>query len=175
MSTNVTGAVHAAPFHSSVMTVEPQWIDYNGHLNMAYYHVLFDRCVDEAFLTFGLGPDYARRTHCSFFTAEAHVCYLRELREGAAVRATFQILDADAKRVHAIQTLHHAEEDWLSATSETMTLHVDMAAQRVVPWPDDAMARISEMKVAHAALPVPAQVGRVIGIRRNPAGAREGS
>ena len=50
----------AAPFRSSVMTVEPQWIDYNGHLNMAFYNVFFDRCVDEVFLTLGLGPDYAK-------------------------------------------------------------------------------------------------------------------
>ena len=40
--------VFFAPFVSSVMRVEPGWIDYNGHLNMAYYHVLFDRAVDEA-------------------------------------------------------------------------------------------------------------------------------
>ncbi|HTQ82203.1 MAG TPA: thioesterase family protein, partial [Pseudolabrys sp.] len=46
----------AAPFVSSVMTVEPQWIDYNGHLNVAYYNVLFDRAVDELYELLGLGP-----------------------------------------------------------------------------------------------------------------------
>ena len=44
-----------APFVSSVMRVEPSWIDYNGHLNMAYYNVLFDRCVDEAYELLGIG------------------------------------------------------------------------------------------------------------------------
>ncbi len=52
--------VFFAPFVSSVMTVDPAWIDYNGHLNMAYYNVLIDRAVDEAFFLVGLGPDYAR-------------------------------------------------------------------------------------------------------------------
>ena len=47
-----------APFVSSVMRVEPQWIDYNGHLNMAYYNVLFDRAVDEAYELLGIGADY---------------------------------------------------------------------------------------------------------------------
>ena len=52
--------VFFAPFVSSVMQVEPDWIDYNGHLNMAYYNVLFDRAVDEAFGLLGCGPDYLK-------------------------------------------------------------------------------------------------------------------
>lgn len=156
----------ATPFRSSVMKVEPHWIDYNGHLNMAYYNVLFDRCVDEAFLTLGLGPDYVRTSNASFFTAEAHVCYLRELHEGAPVEVTFRLIDYDAKRVHAFQEIFHAEEGWLSATSETMSLHVDMAAKRVGPWPDDVMARLAAMKAAHDALPVPPQLGRAVAIPR---------
>ena len=31
------------PLTSRVMGIEPDWIDYNGHLNMAFYNVLFDR------------------------------------------------------------------------------------------------------------------------------------
>jgi len=68
--------VFFAPFVSTVMTVDSQWIDYNGHLNMAYYNVLIDRAVDEAFLLVGLGPDYVQNRGASFFTAEAHVRYL---------------------------------------------------------------------------------------------------
>src|SRR5213595_924361 len=50
-----------APFVSSVRRVEPGWIDYNGHLNMAYYNVLFDRCVDETYELLGIGADYLSR------------------------------------------------------------------------------------------------------------------
>ena len=63
----------AAPFVSSVMEVEKDWIDYNGHLNMAYYNVLFDRCSDEAFAAMGLGPDYAKERRLTSYTAEAHI------------------------------------------------------------------------------------------------------
>src|ERR1700741_4673125 len=91
--------VFAAPFVSSVMRVKPQWIDYNGHLNMAYYNVLFDRAVDEAYELIGIGVDYLKRQKHSTFTAEAHVRYLRELHDGDAVRVTFQLLDFDAKRI----------------------------------------------------------------------------
>ena len=73
--------VFFAPFVSSLMRVEPQWIDYNGHLNMAYYNVLFDRAVDEVYELLGIGLDYLKQHNHSTFTAEVHVRYLRELRE----------------------------------------------------------------------------------------------
>ena len=144
------------------MRVEPQWIDYNGHLNMAYYNVLFDRAVDEAFEMLGVGLSYLKRSNHSTMTAEAHVRYLREIHEGAAVRVRFQLLDYDAKRMHYFEELVHAEEGWLSATSENMTLHIDMAAKKVAPWPDDVMERFAKMKEAHARLPIPDSVGRKI-------------
>src|SRR5580765_6465651 len=93
-------ALFFAPFVSSVMRVEPQWIDHNGHLNMAYYNVLFDRAVDEAYELMGLGPDYALRRRGATFTAEVHVRYLRELHVNQPVRVTFQLLDFDRKRMH---------------------------------------------------------------------------
>jgi acyl-CoA thioester hydrolase len=152
----------AAPFVSSVMRVEPQWIDYNGHLNMAYYNVLFDRAVDEAYELIGIGVDYLKVHKHSTFTAEAHIRYLRELNDGDAVRVTFQLLDYDAKRVHYFEQLLHATENWVSATSENMTLHVDMASKKVVPFPETVMRTLAAMKAAHAALPRPEGVGRSI-------------
>ncbi|MBI2713528.1 MAG: thioesterase family protein [Rhizobiales bacterium] len=154
--------VFAAPFVSSLMRVEPQWIDYNGHLNMAYYNVLFDRAVDEAYELIGIGLDYLKTQGHSTFTAEAHVRYLRELHDGDAVRVTFQLLDYDAKRIHYFEQLLHASEGWVSATSENMTLHVDMAAKKVVPFPETIMRALAAMKAAHAVLPRPDGAGRNI-------------
>jgi len=68
-----------APFVSAPMRVEPGWIDYNGHLNMAYYNVLFDRAVDEVYELLGCGLAYLKESQHSCFTAEVHVRYLREL------------------------------------------------------------------------------------------------
>ena len=152
--------VFAAPLLSSVMKVEPEWIDYNGHLNMAYYNVLFDRTVDEAYELLGCGLAYLQQTRHSTFTAEAHIRYLRELHAGAPVRVTFQLLDFDTKRMHYFEQLRHAEEGWLSATSENMVLHVDMTAKKTVPFPDFIAARLSKMKEAHARLPLPEGAGR---------------
>ena len=151
-----------APFVSSVMRVEPSWIDYNGHLNMAYYNVLFDRCVDEAYELLGIGAEYLSRQGHSTFTAEAHVRYVRELHEDDPVRVTFQLLDYDSKRIHYFEQLFHATDGWVSATSENMTLHVDMAAKKVAPFPDTVLRTLARMKASHARLPRPEAAGRRI-------------
>ncbi len=150
------------------MTVKDDWIDYNGHLNMAYYNVLFDTAVDKVFEQIGLGPEYVKIRNASFFTAEVHVCYLRELSAGMPVKVTLQLIDFDAKRAHFYQELHHAEEGWLSATSEQLSLHVDMEARKVAPWPEDILANLTALAAAHGPLPRPERAGRHIEIRKKP-------
>ena len=151
--------VFFAPFVSSVMRVESNWIDYNGHLNMAFYNVLFDRAVDEVFDLIGCGYDYVK-TGFSTFTAEVHLRYLRELHEGDPVRVTFQLLEYDSKRMHYFEQLFHAEEGFVSATSENMSLHVDMTAKKTAPFPPAIMARLAKMKASHGQLPRPEAAGR---------------
>jgi acyl-CoA thioester hydrolase len=151
-----------APFVSAPMKVEPGWIDYNGHLNMAYYNVLFDRAVDEVYELLGCGLAYLKETQHSCFTAEVHLRYLRELNAGDRVRVSVQLIDFDLKRLLYFEELRHADDGWLSATSENMALHVDMAARKTVAFPPNIAARLAAMKAAHAALPVPEAIGRRI-------------
>lgn len=160
---------YGAPFVGAIKTVEPGWIDYNGHFNMAYYAVLFDRTADEAFALVGLGPDYVRTHKASYFTLEAHLSYARELGEGDPVRVTVQLLDYDAKRFHFIQEMFHAEENWLSATMEAVCAHVDMTNRRSTPFPPEMLERFAAMRAAHRGLPIPPQAGRRIGMARKEA------
>jgi acyl-CoA thioester hydrolase len=154
--------VFFAPFVSSVMRVDTAWIDYNGHLNMAYYNVPFDRAVDEAFELVGIGPAYVQKRRRSFFTAEVHVRYLRELHAGDPVRVTLQLIDYDSKRIHFFEQLFHATEGWVSATSENMALHVDLEARKSAPVSDGIAERLARMKSAHGMLPRPEAAGRRI-------------
>ena len=156
-----------APFVSSVMRVEPAWIDYNGHLNMAYYNVLFDRAVDEVYDVLGLGLSYVETVRHSTFTAEVHVRYLRELLVEAPVRVTFQLLGFDRKRMHYFEQLVHADEGWLSATSENMALNVNMVAKKTAAFPANVMERLAMMKAAHDKLPVPDGAGRRIAMAKS--------
>jgi acyl-CoA thioester hydrolase len=150
------------PFLSSVMQIEPQWIDYNGHLNMAYYNVMFDRAIDELWLKLGIGPGYMKERNGSTFTAECHVRYLREIHLGDPVQVSILLVGADQKRLHTFEELRHAGEGWLSATSENMTIHIDMTTRKTAPFPADISARIEALANAHSALPRPEGIGRKI-------------
>ena len=156
------GLLRPAPFLSSVMQIEPQWIDYNGHLNMAYYNVMFDRAIDELWLRLGIGPGYRTARNGSSFTAECHVRYLREIHLGDPVQVSILLLAADEKRLHTFEELRHAGEGWLSATSENMTIHIDMAARKTAPFPPDIRAGIDTVAKAHAAIARPDGVGRKV-------------
>jgi acyl-CoA thioester hydrolase len=150
------------PFLSSVMQIEPQWIDYNGHLNMAYYNVMFDRAIDELWLKLGIGPAYMKERHGSTFTAECHVRYLREIHLGDPVRVSILLVAADEKRLHTFEELRHASEGWLSATSENMTIHVDMNTRKTAPFPPDIRARIEALARTHQSLARPEGIGRKV-------------
>jgi len=157
-----------APYVSKPMDIEKDWIDYNGHLNMAYYNVLFDRCSDEAFAAMGMGLDYVKERRLTIYTAEVHVCYVQELHLEHKVVVSFQLIDHDDKRLRAYQEIRHVD-GWLAATSETLSLHVDMSGPKVAPFPADVQAKVETMRAAHAALPMPERAGRSIGIRRKTA------
>jgi acyl-CoA thioester hydrolase len=150
------------PFLSSVMQIEPQWIDYNGHLNMAYYNVMFDRAVDELWLKLGIGPAYLKERNGSTFTVECHVRYLREIHLGDPVQISILLVAADEKRVHTFKELRHATEGWISATSENMTIHTDMSTRKTAPFPPDIQARIRTFVEAHKAAPRPDGIGRKV-------------
>lgn len=155
----------AAPFVSRVMDIEKDWIDYNGHLNMAYYNVLFDRGSDEAFELMGFGPNYAKQRRNTIYTAEVHICYVQELHLIHKVSVSFQLLDHDEKRLRAYQEIRHVD-GWLAATSESLSLHVDMAGPKVAAFPADIQEKVDAMRTAHAGLATPERAGRSIGIKR---------
>ena len=155
-----------APIICPTQHVQEDWIDYNGHMNMAFYHVVFDRGVDHVYDSLGIGAEYTRNQGGSVFTMEVHVNYLQEVALHAPLRVEWRLLDCDAKRLHFFEEMYHAEEGFLAATSEQMAMHVDMAAKRSSPLPEDVRGALDVMRERHAQLETPSQVGRVIRIRR---------
>ena len=152
-------------FLSPEMDIKPEWIDQNGHLNMAYYGVLFDTGVDEACKELGLGWEYtAQGTHTTY-SAEFRIRYVRELHLGATVRCSFRLLDVGPKSFHFCQELIHAE-GWVAATGEGISLHIDQSGPKVVPYPAEVKAKLDEVLAQHAALPVPDWVGAPMRIRK---------
>lgn len=153
-------------FAGRVRRVEDGWGDWNGHLNMAYYNVLFDRGIEDFLSAIGITAETVAAGGGTSFTLEAHVTYLRELMIGDAVRVWTRVLDRDAKRIHVVQTMEKLPEGWIAATSENMLLHVSLSNRRAAPFAPEVAARLEAMAADHAPLPVPPQVGHRIGIPR---------
>lgn len=152
-------------FLSPVLQVEPAWIDYNGHLNMAYYSVLFDRGVDALWDKIGFGANYRETRGGTSYAAEFHIRYLREIHQGDNVRVSFQLLDHSDKSWHFHQELIH-QDGWVSATGEGLGLHIDTSGPKVAAMPADILAQFETLMQAQRDLPVPDHIGRQMAIRR---------
>ena len=155
-----------APYKEFTCRVRPEWIDYNGHMNVAFYLAAFDEATDHFYEALGIGVSYKNSTDCSTFTLEGHITYDREVLEGDPLIFTTYLLDCDAKRVHYIHEMHHAEEGYLAATNEMIGSNINMNERRSAEFPEEIQARLQEALAAHKPVPKPHQVGRVIGIRR---------
>ena len=147
-----------------VETVRPDWIDYNGHMNVAYYVLAFDHATDALFDHLEVGESYRRSTGCSFFAVKQHVDYLREVHSGDRLTFETQFLGVDDKRMHFHHRMFHAERGYLAATTELLALHIDLAARRAAPITADARARIETLAAAHAMLPEPPGLGQGAGL-----------
>ena len=146
--------------------VRPEWCDYNGHMNLAYYVLIFDHATDEFLTSVGVDRNYRDANANSTFVVESHITYDEEVVKGAELFCTMQLLDFDEKRMHYFHRMYHAEEGFLAATTELINVHVDLNTRRVVPMPNEILGRLATMLKSHASLARPEQAGRVIGIRR---------
>ena len=155
-----------APIARHEEPVQEAWVDYNGHLNVAYYTLIFDNAVDVFYPLCGLGKPYREATGMSTFAVERHIGYQREGNIGDSVKVTSQLLGYDEKRLHYFHTMYHATEGYQMATQEQLAVHVDLSIRKVVPFSDDPMAKLAEMWEAHKDLPVPPQVGSTMTIPR---------
>jgi acyl-CoA thioester hydrolase len=147
-------------------TVQPQWIDYNGHMNVAFYVLAFDKATDVLLDHLGLGETYRRTTDRSVYVLEAHVTYERELRLGEPLLVDTHLVDADDKRIHFFHRMTHAEAGYLAATNELLALHVDLAGPKATAMPEAARAELERVLAEHRRLPLPPQLGRVIALKR---------
>jgi len=154
-----------APFEGYRDVVRSAWIDRNGHLNMGYYLVVFDFATDAWLDYIGLDTEHRNSEQIATFSLESHVTYAREVRGGNELRFTTRLLGFDAKRIHYFHEMYHAREGYLAATNELMSLHVSQETRRSAPMAPQILDRLAEIGRAHRALPIPPQVGRVMGLK----------
>jgi acyl-CoA thioester hydrolase len=145
--------------------VLPEWIDINGHMNVAYYVLAFDLAVDTLWRQLGITDEYVETTQCSTFAVDCHVTYQAELKEAEPYVVTSQILAYDEKRIHQFQRMYHAEKEYLAATAEWMNLHVDLSSRRVKPFPESILAELQAYTAGQGVLPKPDEAGKHMKIR----------
>jgi len=124
--------------------VRPDWVDNNGHMNMAFYLAVFDMATDQLWPKLGLGAPF-REKGLGTFAAETWVNYVREVHEGMPLTCTNEVLAWDAKRLLAVHRMYHATEGWLAAENEVLYLCVDLGIRRVTGWPPEVVARIAPL------------------------------
>ncbi len=150
--------------HETRVSVDPAWIDYNGHMNLAYYVLAFDKATDDFYDGLGIGLDYRRVTNSSMFTLAINVDYLREVFAGDHLRITTQLLACDDKRLRYFHEMYQGDGGTPVATNECLAIHVDMSSRRSAPFPATTRARLDAAWNLHRQLPVPARAGRVLGV-----------
>jgi len=148
--------------------VDNAWVDFNGHMNVAYYAMLFDHALDRFLDLVGLGQEYTRQARGSMFVVENHFTYQREVMSGDPLAVKFQLLDYDRKRIHCFMELYQTADDFLAATSEQISMHVDMIARRSASMPGPESKCLHQILDAHSRIARPKEVGHKIGIRRKP-------
>lgn len=151
-----------APFDRHRAVVLSEWIDYNGHMNVAFYLLAFDHATDAFFDHLGLDAAHREATGGSTFAGDIHLTYQREVHEGDPLRITTQLLAFDDKRLRFFHRMYHAKEGFLSATMEGLALYVDLNRRRVSHFPPTIRERLAEVFAAHRDLPMPPEAGRVI-------------
>ncbi len=154
--------INTCPLTLHNASVLPTWVDYNGHMNVAYYVLIFDQATDALLDHLNLDADYREKANASVFVVESHVTYDEEVREGVTVSVTTQILGSDAKRLHIFHRMVETGSNVTAATNELMILHMDMSTRRVAPFPAFARQHVDKLMLSHNALGKPKQAGRKI-------------
>ena len=149
-------------------TVLPAWVDYNGHLNDAYYLVAFSLATDGLMAKIGLDAAGRAATGHTIYTLEVHLNYVLEVGVDVAIEVRTQILGVDAKRIHLFHTLHRQDDGALLATNEQMMSNVDNSdhatGPKTAPFAASVAALLLPLAQAHAQLPRPANAGRSIAL-----------
>lgn len=156
----------ATPLSLYKTRVKPEWVDYNNHLNDGYYLVIMSLGTDAFQDLIHMSDAERRATKTTIYTLEAHINYLREIREGEEVEVRTQLIGFDQKRFQLFHTLHATRlGDEPAATAEFMLVNIDTSGEpKSAPFRPEVAARLAEIWEAHRSLPVPANSGRAIAL-----------
>ena len=120
--------------HISNQIIKKEWTDYNNHMNMAYYVLVFDQIWEIILEKFKMGEQSAKTTNMSTMVVETHTTYNNEVKEGDEVEINLTFLDHDKKRLHFKMEMIEKSSKKLAATLEMLSLYIDLNQRKVTEF-----------------------------------------
>ena len=124
--------------------VKKEWTDYNGHMNMSYYVLIFDNAAEVMLTKFNIGEESAQSDKKSTFAVETHTTYDQEVKLGEEVEVHLTYLDHDKKRIHYRVSMFHKEKKYLAATTEVLSLYIDLNKRKVAEFEPEKIKIIDD-------------------------------
>ena len=124
-------------FHITDLTIKKEWTDYNNHMNMAYYVLVFDQTWEIILEKFKMGEKSAKDTQRSTMVVETRTTYDGEVKEGDQVEIVLSFFDHDKKRLHFKMEMIEKSSKKLSATIEMLALYIDLSKRKVTEFEED--------------------------------------
>lgn len=155
------------PLPSTTLRVDADWIDGYGHMNATHYVGVFDHTGFELLRAFGVGMDYTAATRCGLYTVNIHVAYRREVLLGDPLLLRVRVVDSDEKRLLCLMELWQTRDNYLAATMEQLSVHVDLTTRRARPFPADLADRLAQVAHDHKAEPLPPGFQRILNLKSN--------
>ena len=121
-----------------------EWTDYNGHMNLSYYILVFDLGAEVILSKFKMGEQSAKTTKKSTMVVETHTTYNNEVKEGDEVNVFLSHFDHDNKRLHYKLEMYDKNKNILSATTEVLSLYIDLSVRKVAELEEEKKAIIDE-------------------------------
>ena len=135
--------------HISDQIIKKEWIDYNNHMNMAYYVLVFDEVWEIILKKFKMGEDSAKSTQMSTMVVETHTTYDSEVKLGDEVEINLTFFDHDKKRLHFKMEMIEKSSRKLSATLEMLSLYIDLNQRKVAEFEQEKIKIMDQFIVDH--------------------------
>jgi len=108
-----------------------EWVDYNNHLNMAYYILIFDQALEVLLEKFKMGADSAKNEKRSTMVVETNTKYINEVKESDEVDIMLTFFDHDKKRLHLKLEMIEKKTKKITASIEWLSLYVNLETRKV--------------------------------------------
>jgi acyl-CoA thioester hydrolase len=157
---------HAQPLALLRIPVQPEWLDYNDHMNAGCYAVAYNLAMEKFWQHMALGENQVKAGRNAPFVLECHLTYQKELKAGEPLLITAQLLDVDEKKVHVFLRMFQEERGTLASTYEQITVCVDLETRRSTLMPEISFEKLKQLRQAQQDLPPPLEAGSSVGMRR---------